>query len=118
MKSFNISGTKRVDLSKQALHKLRASGNVPCVLYGGTEQVHFSATEFAFRDLVYTREDPTVNLDIEGNSYQAILQDIQFHPVNDRIMHIDFLQIFPDKNVTISIPVKFTGSADGVMAVG
>ncbi len=113
MKSLTISGTKRVDLTRQSLRELRASGKVPCVLYGGTEQVHFETPVKDFKSLVYTPEVHTVELAIEGSNYNAILQEIQFHPVTDKILHMDFLQIFADKPVTMSIPVKLIGTSEG-----
>lgn len=113
MKSLTISGTKRVNLSKQSLNELRASGNVPCVLYGGAEQVHFQVPAQSFKHLVYTPDVHTVELSIEGSNYNAIMQEIQFHPVSDKILHIDFLQIFPDKAVTMDIPVKLKGTSEG-----
>ncbi|MEO8149302.1 MAG: 50S ribosomal protein L25/general stress protein Ctc [Bacteroidia bacterium] len=113
MKSIEISGTKRVNLSKQALRELRASGHVPCVLYGGKEQVHFQASAPSFKGLVYTPEVHTVSLSIEGQQFDAKLQEIQFHPVSEKILHADFLQIFPDRAVTMGIPVKLKGTSEG-----
>ncbi len=118
MKSLTIKGTKRVGHSKQELKKLRADGKVPCVLYGGKENVHFHAPILDFRGLVYTPNVYTVNLDVEGQQFMAIMKDIQFHPVNDKILHIDFLQIENDKPVVIGVPVKVKGSSEGVKAGG
>ena len=91
MKSIEISGTKRVNLTKQELRKLRASGQVPCVLYGGKEQVHFQTPASGFKGLVFTPEVHTVKLSVEGQQYDAKLQEIQFHPVSEKILHADFL---------------------------
>ena len=113
MKSFALSSEAR-EISKIANRALRNQGKVPCVLYGGEKQVYFSATENDLNKLVNTPDVYLLNIDIDGESYQAILQDIQFHPLTDRIVHIDFLQVFDDKEVTVSIPVNFIGTPIGV----
>ena len=118
MKSLTIKGTKRVGLTKQELKKLRADGNVPCVLYGGKENVHFSTTALELRDLVYSPQVYTVNLDVNGEQHQAVMQDIQFHPVTDKIQHIDFLLLQNNKPVSIAVPVTVKGSAEGVKQGG
>ena len=92
MKTVEIIGFKRANLGKTEAKRLRAEGYVPSVIYGGEEQIHFYAPMILFRDLVYTDEAHFVNLNIEGDIYEAILQDIQFHPVSEIIMHADFLQ--------------------------
>ncbi len=115
MKSITIKGSKRESVGKVATKALRNAGSVPCVLYGGGESLHFSAPELDFSKLVYTPNAHTVviNLD-DGSKVNAILQDIQFHPVTDRILHIDFYQIFDDKEVMMEIPVRVSGSSRGV----
>jgi len=118
MKSLTIKGTKRVGLTKQELKKLRADGNVPCVLYGGKENVHFCTEALKLRDLVYSPNVYTVNLDVDGEQHQAVMQDIQFHPVTDKILHIDFLLLQNNKPVSISVPVSIKGSAEGVKQGG
>ena len=118
MKSFELKGTKRASLTKQDTKKLRDSGMVPCVIYGGDQNVHFSAPILNFRDLVYTPDVYTVKIDVDGESHQAIMQEIQFHPVTDKLMHIDFLSVSPDKKVEISIPVKISGASEGVKQGG
>jgi large subunit ribosomal protein L25 len=118
MKSIAISGTRRAAQTKQEIKKLRAEGKIPCVLYGGKEQVHFSAPVLALKPLVYTPEVYTVDLDIEGATHKAIMKDLQFHPVNDRLLHIDFMEIADDKKVVMDIPVRITGSAVGVRQGG
>ena len=90
----------------------------PCVIYGGNEPVHFSAEEKAFKKLVYTPDVFTASLEVDGQKTTAILQDIQFHPVSDRILHVDFYQLFDDKEVTMNIPVKLTGTSPGVLNGG
>lgn len=114
MKTVEIIGYKRANLGKSESKHLRAEGNVPCVLYGGNEQVHFYAPAIQFRDVIYTPEACFVKLNIEGATYSAILQDSQFHPVSENLLHADFLQLFEDKPVKMDIPVKMTGNAPGV----
>jgi large subunit ribosomal protein L25 len=118
MKSINITGTLRKEISKQEVKNLRKAGKVICVLYGGEHNVHFSADALQFRNLVYTPEVSTVNLDIDGKKYSAVMKDVQFHPIHDHILHVDFLEIRPEKKVTIQIPVKLTGSSIGVKEGG
>lgn len=118
MKSISIKGSKRESVGKKATKALRNAGQVPCVIYGGDQPMHFSAPELAFKNLVYTPDAHTVEIELDGNTYRAILQDIQFHPVSDRILHIDFYQIFDDKEITMIIPVKFVGNSKGVMSGG
>ena len=113
MKSFALSSEAR-QISKIANRALRNQGKVPCVLYGGEKQVYFSVSENDLNKLVNTPVVYIVEIDFEGTVYKAILQDIQFHPLTDRINHVDFLQVFEDKEVTINIPVNFNGSAIGV----
>jgi large subunit ribosomal protein L25 len=113
MKTFALGANVR-ETNKIANRALRNQGKVPCVLYGGEKQVYFSATENDLNKLVNTPDVYLLNIDIDGESYQAILQDIQFHPLTDRIVHIDFLQVFDDKEVTVSIPVNFIGTPIGV----
>ena len=119
MKSITINGSKRESVGKKATKALRNAGEVPCVLYGGDKPVHFSAPELAFSKLVYTPNAHTVVIAIEnGKSYNAIMQDIQFHPVTDRILHIDFYQLFEDKEITMEIPVHVIGTSRGVLNGG
>ncbi len=114
MKSLAISVKSRENVGKSSTRALRNQGNVPCVLYGGEKQVCFYAHENDFRKLVYTPDVFIVELNIDGETKRAIMQDIQFHPVTDKILHIDFLEIFNDKEVTVSIPVILNGLAIGV----
>ena len=114
MKSLAISVKSRENVGKSSTRALRNQGNVPCVLYGGEKQVCFYAHENDFRKLVYTPDVFIVELNIDGEVKRAIMQDIQFHPVTDKILHIDFLEIFDDKPVTVSIPVILNGLAIGV----
>jgi large subunit ribosomal protein L25 len=114
MKSLAISAKTREKVGKSDSKALRNQGKVPGVLYGGEKQVSFYAHENDFRKLVYTSDVFLVELDIDGTKFSAIMQDIQFHPVTDKILHIDFLQVFDDKEITVSIPVKLTGLSIGV----
>jgi len=115
MKSITINGSQRESVGKKATKALRNAGQVPCVLYGGDNPVHFSAPELAFSKLVYTPNAHTVVIELEnGDTYNAILQDIQFHPVTDNILHIDFYQLFENKEITMEIPVNYTGNSRGV----
>jgi len=115
MKSITINGSQRESVGKVATKALRNAGQVPCVVYGGDEPIHFSAPELAFNKLVYTPDVHTVVVDLgNGTTINAILQDIQFHPVTDRILHIDFYQIFDDKEVMLEIPVRIVGNSRGV----
>ena len=114
MKSLAISVKSRENVGKSNTRALRNQGNVPCVLYGGEKQVCFYAHENDFRKLVYTPDVFIVELNIDGETKRAIMQDIQFHPVTDKILHIDFLEVFNDKAVTVSVPVILNGLAIGV----
>ncbi|MDD3771870.1 MAG: 50S ribosomal protein L25/general stress protein Ctc [Weeksellaceae bacterium] len=119
MKSITIQGVKRESVGKKATHALRNAEQVPCVVYGEGEPLHFSAAEKEFKSLVYTPEAHTVNLELaDGTKLQAILQDIQFHPVTDRIIHADFYQLQDNKPVAIEVPVRLSGRARGVVAGG
>jgi large subunit ribosomal protein L25 len=119
MKSITIKGSKRESVGKSSSKALRNAGRVPCVLYGGDEPLNFSALELDFSKLVYTPNAFTAKLIIdEKTEINAILQDIQFHPLTDKILHIDFYQIFDDKEVSMDIPVKVEGAAPGVLLSG
>lgn len=119
MKSITINGSKRESVGKVATKALRNAGRVPCVLYGGGEPLHFSAPELDFSKLVYTPNAHTVEITLEdGSKIAAIMQDIQFHPLTDRILHVDFYQLFDDKEVSMNIPVRIEGAAPGVLNSG
>ena len=106
MKSLAISVNKRENVGKADSKALRNQGNVPCVLYGGEKQVCFYSHENDFRKLVYTPDVFVVELSINGEKKRAIMQDIQFHPVTEKILHIDFLEVFDDKPIVVSVPVR------------
>lgn len=114
MKTLAISAKSRQNVGKTSTRALRNQGNVPCVLYGGEKQVTFYAHENDFRKLVYTSDTFVVELEIDNSKIRAIMQDIQFHPVTEKILHIDFLEVFDDKPVTVSLPVILEGVPIGV----
>ena len=118
MQSILIKGSQRESVGKSATKALRNAGQVPCVIYGGDKVLHFSAEEKAFKSLVYTPNVLTATIELDGQKYEAILQDIQFHAVNDSILHIDFYQLHADKEISMNIPVKLVGNAKGVMIGG
>lgn len=118
MQTIEIIGYQRASLGKKEAKRLRREANAPCVLYGGQEQVHFYTPMALLKDLVYTPDARFVDLTIEGTAYQCILQDIQFHPVSEMILHVDFLQIFANKKVKMQIPTVLTGKAPGVIQGG
>jgi len=118
MKSIEINGILRESTGKTSTISVRKNGGVPCVLYGGNEIVHFTAKEVGFKDLVYTAAAHTVLLNFGDKKKNAILQDIQFHPVSDKILHADFYELHDDKPVTMDIPVELSGSAPGVLNSG
>ena len=115
MKSITINGSQRESVGKKSTKALRNAGQVPCVIYGGDKPLHFSAPELAFSQLVYTASAHTVVITLDnGEKYNAIMQDIQFHAVTDRILHIDFYQIFDNKSITMEIPIQIIGTSVGV----
>ena len=118
MKSITIQGTKRESVGKKSTKALRDAELVPCVVYGGAETLNFSAEEKSFKGLVYTPEAHTVSIEVDGKTIPAVLQDIQFHPLTDKILHADFYQLSDDKPVVMEVPVRLTGRAKGVVAGG
>jgi large subunit ribosomal protein L25 len=118
MKTVEIIGYRRANLGKADSQKLREEGFVPCVIYGGNEQIHFYAPVILFRELVYTNEAHFVHFNIEGEEGQAILQEVQFHPVSEIILHADFLRISEDRKIKMSIPARLVGNAPGVAKGG
>ncbi len=114
MKTFNIDVKKRGNTGKASSRRLRAEDNVPCVMYGGDKNFHFYARENSFRKMVYTNEVFIIEVNIEGEKHKAVIQEIQFHPVTDKIRHIDFVEVFDDRPVTVHIPVVLTGSSVGI----
>ena len=117
MKSIEVKGTARTIAERsseqaRALKEIRKNGGVPCVLYGAGEVVHFTVTNEGLRNLVYTPHIYVVDLDIDGKKVNAILKDIQFHPVKDNILHVDFYQIDEAKPIVMEVPVQLEGLAE------
>ncbi|MCJ7821158.1 MAG: 50S ribosomal protein L25/general stress protein Ctc, partial [Bacteroidales bacterium] len=118
MKTIEIKAISRSNFGKKETNSLRAKDNVPCVMYGGKENLHFYAHENEFRSMIYTPDVHLISLQIDGKSYNAILKDLQFHPVSDKLLHIDFIQVSDDKPVLIDIPIKLSGVSPGEKAGG
>ncbi|MGD9557217.1 MAG: 50S ribosomal protein L25/general stress protein Ctc [Mangrovibacterium sp.] len=118
MKSVEIIGSKRAALGKKETKKLRSAELVPCVLYGGEEPIHFQTSAAEFRKIIYTPNVYLIDLNIDGTTYKALMQDVQFHPVEEQILHCDFLKITNEKPVKIEVPVKVEGYAVGMRAGG
>lgn len=118
MKTISMSGSLRESVGKKFAKELRRNGDVPCVLYGGEKQKHFKMAETEFRPLLFTGDAHFVELNIDGEKTAAILQDIQYHPVSDRVIHADFLELNNNKPIVMSIPVQTKGTARGVLAGG
>lgn len=118
MKVFELKGAVREDLGKKATKADRSGDNVPCVLYGGGENVHFTATVSDLRKLIYSPDVYIVNLSVGGKNCKAIMKALQFHPVSDKVLHIDFLEVTDNKPVIVEIPVQLNGLAEGVKAGG
>jgi len=118
MKSFAISGSRRENVGKRDAKELRYEGKVPAVLYGGDNQIHFAVSAADLKGLVYTPDVHFVDIDVEGTKAQAVLQDIQFHPLTEQILHVDFLRVNESKPFVMEIPVKLTGTSPGVKMGG
>ena len=123
MKTFKLEGKSREIIArsadqKRALKAMRKNDEIPAVLYGGEKVVHFAVTNDAVRKLVYTPEIFVVELTIDGETTMAIMKEIQFHPVSDKILHMDFLTVSKDKPVEMEVPVALEGHAEGVKAGG
>ncbi|MEY5069711.1 MAG: hypothetical protein RLZ47_1573 [Bacteroidota bacterium] len=118
MKSIAISGSRRENVGKRDAKELRYEGKVPAVLYGGADQIHFAVSAADLKGLVYTPDVHFVDIDVEGTKAKAILQDIQFHPLTEQILHVDFLRLNDTKPFVMEIPVKLTGTSPGVKMGG
>ncbi len=118
MKSITIEGQIRTEFGKAATRQLRLEEKVPAVIYGGASEVNFSAPAAAFKNLVYTPDFMVVDVQVAGNSHKCVLKDLQFDKVSDRLIHVDFLELVDDKSVTVTLPLKFTGTPAGVKAGG
>ena len=118
MKTVSLSGSLRENVGKKDAKKSRKEGKIPCVIYGGEKQVHFTLPELAVDKVIFTPEVFAFNITIDDKEYQAIMQDIQYHPVTDKVLHIDFLEVTKGKEVVVGLPVKFTGVAPGIIKGG
>lgn len=118
MESLQLSGISRTELGKKNSNHTRKDEKVPCVLYGGEKNINFDAPYKSFKKIIFTDEFIKVDLDIDGSHHQAIVQEVQFHPLSDKIMHVDFLELLPGKKVVVDIPVRVSGFAKGVQAGG
>ena len=114
MKTIAINAEKRAELGKKSTRDLRKANHVPCVMYGGAEVIHFHAHENDFRHMVYTPNAYIVEINLNGKLHKAVMKDLQFHPVNDHLVHIDFVEVFEDRPVVMEIPIKLTGAAIGL----
>ncbi|MDD3196525.1 MAG: 50S ribosomal protein L25/general stress protein Ctc [Paludibacter sp.] len=118
MKVYELKGTVRKELGKKATKADRVGDNVPCVLYGGSENVHFTSTASDLRKLIYSPDVFVVDLTVDGKKCKAIMKSLQFHPVSDKVLHIDFLEVSENKPVVVELPVQLNGLAEGVKAGG
>ena len=118
MKTISLSGSLRENVGKKDAKALRKAEMVPCVIYGGDEQIHFATEAKNFKKILFTPECFIINITINGQSYNTILQDVQYHPVTDNVMHADFLLVKEDKPITVVLPLVIEGSAAGVMRGG
>lgn len=118
MKSIAISGSVRQNVGKRDAKELRYEGKIPAVLYGGKEQTHFAVSAADLKPILYTNEVTFVELDIDGKKARAIVQEAQFHPLTDQVRHVDFLELFDDKEVAVNIPIRLTGTSPGVKMGG
>lgn len=118
MKSVEIQGTLRTQTGSKYAQQERKAGNVPCIVYGGEAPIHFSAPELSFKGLIYTAEAKTAKIVVDGKTYEAVIQDAQFHPVTDRLLHVDFIELVEGKAATMDIPVVLSGQSRGVLNGG
>jgi large subunit ribosomal protein L25 len=118
MKTIAISGSPRENVGKRDAKELRYEGKVPAVLYGGKEQVHFALLITDLKDAIYTPEANFVEIEVKGSKVKAIIKELQFHPLTDVLLHVDFLQLFDDKEILMEIPIKLTGTSPGVKMGG
>jgi len=118
MKTIEIKGSFRTDLGKKSSKQIRKAGDVPCVIYGKEKNIHLHASELSFKNLIYTPEAHLVKLSLDNKEINVVLKDIQYHPVSDKILHADFIEIFDNKPVIMGVPIKITGDSVGVIAGG
>lgn len=118
MKIVSLSGSPRASVGRVNATALRNEGKVPCVIYGGKEQIHFSALEKDFKNIIFTPDACQIEVDLNGKKYRTILQEAQYHRLTDKLIHADFLEIVDGKPITMQIPVKTVGTSEGVRAGG
>ncbi len=118
MKSVTLSGSLRANVGKVDAKEIRAKGHVPCVIYGGSTQIHFHADERAFKPVIFTPNAHIVEINLDGKVYKTVLQEAQYHKINDKLIHADFLEIMDNKPVTVNIPVVLNGQSEGVKKGG
>ncbi len=118
MKTVSLSGSPRENVGKKDAKKQRREGKIPCVIYGGEKQFHFSVDELSFDGLIFTPDVFVINLEVGGDKFKAILQEIQYHPVSDKVLHADFMEIIEGKEITVGLPARLIGDSIGVMKGG
>ena len=118
MYTVSMSGSRRENVGKKDAKQLRANGLVPCVIYGQGEEVRFSTEAKSFKTILFTPETYIIDFTIDGKVYRTILQDIQYHPLTDEVLHADFLQVTEEKPITVTLPVRTEGTSPGVMRGG
>lgn len=118
MKTVAVAGKIRSAVGKKAAKAVRNNGEIPCVLYGGGKEIHFSTTLKEVKDLIYSPDFKLAEINLDGQSYKGILKETQFHPVTDEIVHVDFLQLVEGRKIKVEIPIKFTGTSAGLKSGG
>ena len=118
MKRVSLSGSLRENVGKKDAKKCRKEGTIPCVIYGGEKQIHFATDEIKFDKVIFTPEVFIIEVEIDGKVIPTILQDVQYHPVTDRVLHADFLELVEGKPISVGIPVNLVGNSPGVIAGG
>lgn len=118
MQTIKVAGNARPALGKKATKAVRNEGGIPCVIYGDAENIHFSTTHKAVKNLIYTPDFKLAEVEVDGVTHRCILKDAQFHPVKESILHLDFLKLEDGKPVVLEVPVRFTGTSAGVKLGG
>jgi large subunit ribosomal protein L25 len=118
MKTLELKGSLRTETGKKFAKRMRRNAEVPAIIYGGKQNIMISLIESELRELIFTPNVYIINLNVEGKNHKAILKEVQFHPVSDKVLHIDFIEISETKKITISIPIELTGVAEGVKTGG
>lgn len=118
MKTIELNGLKRAASGKKEISALKKENRIPCVIYGGTGNIHFSLCAKEVKSIIYTPNAYIINLNIEGHKETVVLREVQYHPVYEQILHIDFFRVLPGKPVVIDVPVVLTGNSDGVKKGG